>query len=95
MVKKLNANGGPEVAGIQYTTIMTEHDEAVIPYTSGMLPPPATNIVLQHVCPTDVDDHVLEAVDPVVAQLIFNALDPATAQPVKCGALPPFGPPPS
>jgi triacylglycerol lipase len=88
MVKELNANGGPEVPGIQYTTIMTEHDELVVPYTSGILPPPATNIVLQHVCPTDLDDHVLEAVDPVVAQLIFNALDPATAQPISCSGLP-------
>lgn len=88
MVKKLNANGGPEVPGIQYTTIMTEHDELVIPYTSGMLPPPATNVVLQHICPTDIDDHVLEAVDPVVAQVIFNALDPATAQPISCSGPP-------
>jgi hypothetical protein len=94
MVAKLNADGGPEAPGIQYTTIMTKHDELVVPYTSGMLPPPATNIVLQNICSTDLDDHVLEAVDPVVAQLIFNALDPATAKPVVCGALPPFGPPP-
>jgi triacylglycerol lipase len=95
MVKQLNADGGPEVPGIDYTTIMTTHDELVVPYTSGMLPPPATNIVLQDVCPTDLDDHLLEAFDPVVAQLIFNALDPAHAQPVVCGALPPFGAPPS
>jgi hypothetical protein len=95
MVKALNANGGPEVPGIQYTTIMTDHDELVVPYTSGMLPPPATNIVIQKVCPTDLDEHALEAFDPVVAQLIFNALDPATAKPVVCGALPPFGPPPT
>jgi pimeloyl-ACP methyl ester carboxylesterase len=90
MVKQLNANGGPEVPGIQYTTIMTEHDELVVPYTSGMLPPPATNIVLQQVCPTDLDEHALEAFDPVVVQLIENALDPAHAQPVKCGLLPPL-----
>jgi triacylglycerol lipase len=94
MVKLLNANGGPEVPGIDYTTIMSAHDELVIPYTSGMLPPPATNIVLQKVCPTDLSEHGLEAFDPVVAQLIFNALDPAHAKPVVCGALPPFGPPP-
>jgi triacylglycerol lipase len=94
MVKMLNANGGPEVPGIAYTTIMTEHDELVVPYTSGVLPRPATNIVLQQVCPTDLSEHALEAVDPVVAQLIFNALDPAHAKPVSCGALPPFGPPP-
>ena len=94
MVQKLQANGGPEVPGIQYTTIMSKYDELVIPYTSGMLPPPATNIVIQDVCRNDLDEHGLQAFDPVVAQLIFNALDPATAQPVKCGLLPPFGPPP-
>lgn len=90
MVKELNADGGPEVPGIQYTTIMTDHDELVVPYTSGMLPPPATNIVIQNVCPTDLDEHALEAFDPVVLQLIENALDPANAQPVKCGLLPPL-----
>jgi triacylglycerol lipase len=95
MVKELNADGGPEVPGIQYTTIMTEHDELVVPYTSGELPPPATDIVLQNVCPLDLDDHVAEAFDPVVAQLIFNALDPATAQPVSCAGIPPIAPPPS
>jgi triacylglycerol lipase len=95
MVQKLNANGGPEVSGIQYTTIMSKYDELVVPYTSGMLPPPATNIVIQDVCPTDLDEHAAQAFDPAVAQMIFNALDPATAKPVQCGALPPFGPPPS
>ncbi len=38
MVKELNADGGPEVPGIRYTTIMTEHDELVVPYTSGSCP---------------------------------------------------------
>ncbi len=94
MVQMFQANGGPEVPGIQYTTIMSKYDELVIPYTSGMLPPPATNIVIQDVCRNDLDEHGLQAFDPVVAQLIFNALDPATAQPVKCGFLPPLGPPP-
>jgi triacylglycerol lipase len=95
MVKQLNANGGPEVPGIQYTTIMTDHDELVVPYTSGELPPPATDIVVQNVCPLDLDEHVALAFDPVVAQLIFNALDPATAQPVSCAGIPPIAPPPS
>jgi triacylglycerol esterase/lipase EstA (alpha/beta hydrolase family) len=92
MVQKLN-QGGAAAPGVTYTTIMTKYDELVVPYTSGTLPPPATNIVLQNVCPTDIDDHVAEAFDPVVAQLIFNALDPAHAQPVSCGGLP-FSRPP-
>jgi pimeloyl-ACP methyl ester carboxylesterase len=95
MVQKLQANGGPEVPGIQYTTIMSKYDELVIPYTSGVLPPPATNIVIQNVCRNDLDEHGLQAFDPVVAQLIFNALDPADAQPVSCAGLPPFAPPPA
>jgi triacylglycerol esterase/lipase EstA (alpha/beta hydrolase family) len=94
MVQKLN-QGGAAVPGIAYTTIMTRYDELVVPYTSGILPPPATNIVLQDVCPNDLDDHLGEAVDPVVAQTVFNALDPAHSQPVSCAGLPPLAPPPS
>jgi triacylglycerol lipase len=92
MVQKLN-QGGAAAPGVTYTTIMTRYDELVVPYTSGTLPPPATNIVLQNICPSDIDDHVAEAFDPVVAQLIFNALDPAHAQPVSCAGLP-LTPPP-
>jgi pimeloyl-ACP methyl ester carboxylesterase len=94
LMQQLSA-GGAAVPGITYTTIMTRYDELVSPYTSGALPPPATNIVIQDVCPTDIDEHALEAIDPVVAQLIFNALDPAHTQAVTCGLLPPFGPPPA
>jgi hypothetical protein len=95
MVDELNANGGPEVPGVQYTAIMTDHDEAVIPYTSGELPPPATDIVVQNVCPADLDEHVALAFDPVVAQLVFNALDPAHPQTLSCAGIPPIAPPPS
>jgi triacylglycerol lipase len=93
MVKQLTA-GGAAAPGVAYTTIMSRYDELVVPYTSGMLPPPATNIVIQNVCANDLDEHALMAVDPVVAQLIFNALDPAHARPVSCAGLPPFAPPP-
>ncbi len=93
MVRKLN-QGGAAAPGVAYTTIMTRYDALVVPYTSGTLPPPATNIVLQNVCPNDIDDHVAEAFDPVVAQLILGALDPAHPQPVSCAGLPPFAPPP-
>lgn len=95
MVKKLN-QGGAAVPGVQYTTIPTTHDELVVPYTSGILNAPnVTNHVLQDVCPNDLSEHLAEAVDPVVAQLIFNALDPAHPQPVSCAGLPPIAPPPS
>jgi triacylglycerol esterase/lipase EstA (alpha/beta hydrolase family) len=94
MVQKLS-QGGAAAPGVTYTTLMTRYDELVVPYTSGTLPPPATNIVLQNVCPNDIDEHAAEAFDPVVVQLIFNALDPAHAQPVSCAGLPPFAPPPA
>ena len=90
MVRKLNAGaGGPAVPGIQYTTIPTRYDELVAPYTSGLLHARnATNHVLQDVCPGDTSEHVAEAFDPVVAQLILNGLDPANAQRVSCNGLP-------
>jgi triacylglycerol lipase len=95
MVKKLT-QGGAAVRGVIYTTIPTEHDELVVPYTSGILPqaPNVTNHVLQSVCPLDLSEHLAEAFDPVVAQLIFNALDPATARKVSCAGLPPVAPSP-
>ncbi len=91
LVQELNAGpGGAAVPGIQYTTIPTRYDELVVPYTSGLLQAPnVTNHVLQDICPTDLDEHVAEAFDPVVAQLIFNGLDPAHARPVSCSGLPP------
>lgn len=91
MVQKLNAGpDGAAVAGVQYTTIPTRYDELVVPYTSGILHAPnVTNHVLQDICPANLDEHVAEAFDPVVAQLIFNGLNPAHAQPVSCSGLPP------
>lgn len=43
-----------------------------------------TNIVLQDVCPLNISEHAAVASDPVVTQLILNALDPASAAPVRC-----------
>ena len=84
MVKKLN-RGGAAVPGIAYTTIPTRYDELVQPYTSGILSAPnVTNHILQNVCPTDISEHVAEAFDPVVAQIVVNALDPPRAKPVSC-----------
>lgn len=83
MQRKL-AEGGAAAPGVGYTTVMTKYDLLVVPYTSGMLPPPATNHVLQDVCPSDYSDHAAVAFDPVAAQLTYNALDPANARPVVC-----------
>ena len=83
----LNAmnQGGAAVPGVTYTMIMTMTDELVVPWWSGYLVAPnAKNIVLQKVCPLDVSEHVLVAFDPVVKQMVLNALDPANAKPVRC-----------
>jgi triacylglycerol lipase len=88
MQKKLYA-GGPAVPGVIYTTVITKNDELVQPYTSGLLDPPATNRILQDICPSDRSEHGAVAFDPVAAQLTFNALDPANAGPIDCSRLPP------
>jgi triacylglycerol esterase/lipase EstA (alpha/beta hydrolase family) len=92
MVKLLGSGpGGAAVPGVTYTTIPSKNDELVVPYTSGILHAPnVTNEVLQDVCPNDLSEHGAEAFDPVVAQIVLNALDPANAQPVSCGLLPPL-----
>ncbi len=92
-VEKLK-EGGKAAPGVTYTTILTRYDELVNPYTSGLLPPPATNHVVQDVCANDVSEHVAVAFDPVVAQLILNALEPASAKQPSCTGLP-LSPPPS
>ena len=83
-MEQMSSGGGPRVDGIAYTMLMTRYDELVVPYTSGFMEG-ATNIVVQDVCPGDVSEHVAMAVDPVVHQLVLNALDPADAAPVDCG----------
>jgi triacylglycerol lipase len=79
----LNADG-EAVPGIDHTNIITRYDELVIPPTSGVMRDGGTNIIVQDVCPLDLSEHVAVAFDPVVAQMIENALDPAHAQQVRC-----------
>ena len=75
---------GEKIPGVVHTNIATATDELVVPYTSGLMNDGGKNIVLQDVCPTDLSEHAAVAFDPVVAQLILNALDPKHAKPVKC-----------
>jgi triacylglycerol esterase/lipase EstA (alpha/beta hydrolase family) len=84
-LEKMN-DGGAAVSGVTYTMIMTRNDELVVPYTSGYLQG-ATNIVIQDQCAVDPSEHILVAVDPIVARNIQNALDPANATPVSCATL--------
>jgi len=84
--EELYADGTVGAPGVLYTTIMSRYDELVVPYSSGyIVAPGATNIVVQDVCPLNLDEHVLVAFDPVVARMILNALDPEHATPVSCG----------
>lgn len=83
-IAKMN-QGGVAVPGITYTNILTRYDEAVVPYTNGLMDAPnATNVVVQDLCPFDFSEHGLLAYDPVNAKVVLNALDPAHAKPVGC-----------
>jgi hypothetical protein len=74
--------------GVLFTSIMTRYDELVTPYTSGtMIAPGATNIVLQDVCPFNLDEHLNVAFDPTVVRMVENALDPTHARPIDCGPI--------
>ena len=79
----LNADG-EAVPGVEHTNIITRYDLLVSPYMSGWMRDGGNNLILQRVCPGDLSDHILVANDPVVTQLILNALDPANPQPVRC-----------
>lgn len=89
---RLAAGGGPTVPSVTYTNIVTRYDEAVIPYTSGLLPgrPNVTNIVVQDRCEIDYAEHLGLGADPVTAQHVLNALDPAHARPAPCRLVLPF-----
>ncbi|MGW7524846.1 esterase/lipase family protein [Streptomyces sp. NPDC054783] len=76
--------------GVDYTVIATKYDEVVTPYTHQFLTagPGATvkNITIQDICRDDASEHLSIAYDSNAAQLVRNALDPAHAAPVRCGA---------
>lgn len=85
------AADAPAVPGVAFTDIVTRLDEAVTPYTSGLLTGPnVTNIVVQDQCPLDLADHIALAADPVAAQDVLNALDPAHARAPTCGLVLPL-----
>lgn len=72
---------GDTVAGPAYTVISTVYDEVVIPYNSQFLNGSArqvTNITIQDKCPADVFEHDQTPNDPVVHQLVGNALGQAS-----------------
>ncbi|MFC9893211.1 esterase/lipase family protein [Nocardia sp. NPDC127579] len=86
----LNADGVYEPS-VTYTNIATRYDEAVMPYTVGLVPAPnATNIVVQDGCESDFSEHAGIAGSPRAATFALNALDPDHPRPVPCEFIPPF-----
>jgi triacylglycerol lipase len=71
-------NAGDETpAPVDYTTIETQYDEVVVPYTSAFLSGPAarvTNVALQARCPADLSGHLGITTDPVALQWVEDAL---------------------
>lgn len=81
----LNAGAQTDPA-VNYTVITTTHDEVVTPFSNAFLPAAAnvTNETLQNFCPNDTTEHVGMSYDQPALQLVFNALDPATAVTPSC-----------
>lgn len=76
--------------GVDYTIIATRYDALVTPTSTSFVNEPGVhNAYVQDSCPLDPVGHVGLAFDSGVAHMVTNALDPATATPVRCG----FGPP--
>lgn len=76
-MQTLNADGDT-VRGPHYTVISTRYDEVVTPYESQFLDGPddqVTNILIQDKCPLDPIEHDQTPNDPVVHQLVLNALE--------------------
>jgi triacylglycerol lipase len=88
-IRRMNADGGPRVPGVDYTMLLTANDELVFPYTSGLMEG-ADNVVVQDVCNRDQSEHLSIAFDPTAAYTILNALDPRRPRPVPCVLVLPF-----
>jgi len=88
LVRQINAGGNPYVPGIRYTNIVTQHEDTVMPYTSGLVPgrpgQQVTNIVVQQGCPQDWSNHQAIIVTRRTSAFVLNALDPAHPVVVPC-----------
>jgi len=73
-----NLNAGREVEpGVDYTNVVTRYDEVVLPYRSGYLTGPSTqvtNVTLQSKCPLHFTEHLLIIYDHAVLQWVEHAL---------------------
>lgn len=71
--------------GVDYTTIISQYDEAVTPYTSAAINEPGVNnIIVQTACPNDPVGHTGLAYDSGVLDMIENALKPTTPVAITC-----------
>ena len=76
--------------GVTFTNLVTRNDELVVPYWSGIeVAPRITNIIVQDQCFLN-GKHVSMMADPIVAQDVLNALDPAHPKQVPCTPVLPF-----
>ena len=86
-LKKLNA-GGDTLPGVQYTVIVTNKDQVVVPPKGQFLTGEnVDNIILQNICPKDRAKHSNSVSDPVATRLALNALDPEHAVKPTCPSL--------
>ncbi len=81
--------GGVAVKGVRYLNIVTEYDELVRPYTSG-IEKGMKNVVLQDQCAIDYTEHFQIAADRNATLYVLNALDPAHPRPITCTLTLPF-----
>ncbi|MFB7026207.1 MULTISPECIES: hypothetical protein [unclassified Streptomyces] len=79
------ADVGTPFSGPTYTSIVTRYDTVVTPYTSGLLTgPDVTDIVLRDKCRPDSAGRLGPAIDPHVARLAPDRLDPVHSAPFRC-----------
>lgn len=90
LLQDLWSGGTPYAPGVQYLNVTTRYDEAVHPYTSGLVPGPlTTNVVVQDGCEQNLSEHVAVASDPRAADYVLNALDPERPRDVRCESVAP------
>ncbi|MFC4604783.1 esterase/lipase family protein [Rhodococcus kronopolitis] len=83
----LNA-GGDTVPGVSYTTIGTEYDEMIQPYTNiALRDPGARNILIQDSCAQNKTGHMNMVYDQYTMGLVSQALDPSAPAP-RCESVP-------
>lgn len=90
LLQDLWDGGTPYAPGVHYLNVATRYDEAVLPYTSGLVDGPlTTNVVVQDGCEQNLSEHVAVASDPRAADYVLNALDPRHPREPRCVAIAP------